>query len=154
MACPGPGLYFQFPVHRVVDHSNQKGNSPVKKFLSGVVVAAAVGSALTLGAPSAQAARYYYGAIALSPSTGLIGYSYDYPDVDAAESRALDQCGVNDCQSLVWFANGCGAVAYSQRTGTWSWAYGASRRTAQSRALSENFSDASIVHWNCTSNHG
>ncbi|MFC8046610.1 DUF4189 domain-containing protein [Nocardia sp. NPDC057353] len=125
----------------------------MKKFVSGVVVAAAVGSALTLGAPSAQAARYYYGAIALSTSTGYIGYSYDYSDVDTAESRALSSCDAADCQSVVWFANGCGAVAYSDRTATWSWAYGDSRRTAQSRALGENYSDAAIVHWNCTSNH-
>ncbi|WP_067656158.1 DUF4189 domain-containing protein [Nocardia harenae] len=125
----------------------------MKKFVSGVAVAAAVGSALTLGAPSAQAARSYYGAIALSPATGLIGYSYDYADVDQATARALSSCGAADCQSLVWFANGCGAVAYSERTSTWSWAYGASRRSAQSLALNENYSDATIVHWNCTSNH-
>ncbi|WP_167837553.1 DUF4189 domain-containing protein [Nocardia altamirensis] len=133
---------------------NKKGKFPVKKFVSGAAVLVAAGCALAFSAPAAQAAPYNYGAIALSTSTGLIGYSYDYPDSAAAQSRAVRQCGAGDCQSVVWFANGCGAVAYSSRTGTYSWSYAASRSRAQSKALSNNYSDAYIVHWNCTSNHG
>ncbi|QIS05083.1 DUF4189 domain-containing protein [Nocardia brasiliensis] len=132
----------------------KKGKFPVKKFLTGAAVIAATGCALAISAPAAQAKPYNYGAIALSTSTGLIGYSYDYPDSSSAQARAVRSCGARDCETVVWFANGCGAVAYSNRTGNYSWAYAASRRSAQSKALSYNNSDAYVVHWNCTSNHG
>ncbi|MGO4613445.1 DUF4189 domain-containing protein [Nocardia sp. 2YAB30] len=126
----------------------------MKKLATGVAMLAAAGTALSVSAPAAHAYTNNYGAIALSTSTGLIGYSYDYPDSAAAKRRAISSCGAADCSSVLWFANGCGAVAYSGDNGTWSWAYASSRRAAQSRALSNNYSDAYIVHWNCTSNHG
>lgn len=141
-------------VHRVVDLINKKGKSPVKKFVTGAAIVAAASCALAISAPAAHAKAYNYGAIALSTSTGLIGYSYDYPDSAAAQARAVRSCGAGDCESVVWFANGCGAVAYSNRSGAYSWAYAASRGRAQSKALSYNDSGAYIVHWNCTSNHG
>ncbi|WP_159080625.1 DUF4189 domain-containing protein [Nocardia suismassiliense] len=133
---------------------NKKGKFPVKKFVTGAAVVAAASCALAISAPTAQAKAYNYGAIALSTSTGLIGYSYDYPDSSSAQARAVRSCGASDCETVVWFANGCGAVSYSNRTGNYSWAYAASRGRAQSKALSLNNSDAYIVHWNCTSNHG
>lgn len=126
----------------------------MKKVATGVAALAAVGAALAVSAPAANAYTNNYGAIALSTSTGLIGYSYDYPNSAAAEQRAVNSCGAADCQSVVWFRNGCGAVAYSSDTGTWSWGYASSRRSAQGQALAHNDSDAYIVHWNCTSNHG
>ncbi|MEU7767399.1 DUF4189 domain-containing protein [Nocardia sp. NPDC049190] len=126
----------------------------MQKFATCLVVLAAAGIISSVHSPAAYARTSNYGAIALSTSTGSIGYSYDYPDSAAAQRRAVSSCGASDCSSVVWFANGCGAVAYSADTGTWSWGYAASRRAAQSRALSHNDSDAYIVHWNCTSNHG
>ncbi|WP_280253360.1 DUF4189 domain-containing protein [Nocardia abscessus] len=126
----------------------------MKKFATGVAALAAVGSALAVSTPTAHAYTNNYGAIALSTSTGLIGYSYDYPTSSAAQQRAVSSCGAADCESVVWFRNGCGAVAYSSGSGSWSWGYASSRRSAQSQALRHNDSDAYIVHWNCTSNHG
>ncbi|WP_225726442.1 MULTISPECIES: DUF4189 domain-containing protein [unclassified Nocardia] len=127
----------------------------MRKFVTGAAaMVAAAGATLAVSAPQANAAGYYYGAIAISYSTGYIGYSYDYADSGTAESRAVSQCGQADCQAVEWFANGCGAVAYSRSTGTWSWGYAASRLGAQNRALSYNNAGAAIVHWNCTSNHG
>ncbi|MGQ4597618.1 DUF4189 domain-containing protein [Nocardia sp. R6R-6] len=126
----------------------------MKKFATGVAALAAAGTALAVSAPAAHAYTDNYGAIALSTSTGLIGYSYDYPDSASARRRAVSSCGVGDCSTVVWFRNGCGAVAYSSGTGTWSWGYASSRRSAQGQALLRNDSDAYIVHWNCTSNHG
>ncbi|WP_405165777.1 DUF4189 domain-containing protein [Nocardia sp. NBC_01499] len=126
----------------------------MKKFVTGAAIAAAASCALAISAPAAQAKAYNYGAIALSTSTGLIGYSYDYPDSAGAQARAVRGCGAGDCATVVWFANGCGAVAYSRHSGAYSWGYAASRAGAQGKALSNNNSDAYIVHWNCTSNHG
>ena len=125
----------------------------MKKFVKrAAVVAAAAGSALAITPPAANAASYY-GAIAISFDTGYIGYTYDYPNSAEARSRSVTACGVGDCESVVWFANGCGAVAYA-RGGYWSWAYGPSRSSAQSGALQRNRgAGAYIVHWNCTTNH-
>ncbi len=104
----------------------------MKKISTGAAILAAAGCALAITAPAAQAAPYNYGAIALSTSTGLIGYSYDYPDSSSAKARAVRSCGAGDCEVVVWFANGCGAVAYSNSTGNYSWGYAGSRRSARS----------------------
>lgn len=122
----------------------------MKKLVGSAVIAAAMATC----AATASASGPNYGAIALSSSTGLIGYSYDYTELAGAKARALRGCGAADCELVVWFANGCGAVAYSGRTRTYSWAFATSRGRAQSQALSDNYSDAYIAHWNCTSNHG
>ncbi|WP_330229538.1 DUF4189 domain-containing protein [Nocardia sp. NBC_00508] len=126
----------------------------MKKFATGVAALAAAGTVLAVSAPAANAYTNNYGAIALSTSTGLIGYSYDYPDSASAQRRAVSSCGAADCSTVVWFRNGCGAVAYSSNSGSWSWGYASSRRAAQGQALAHNDSAAYIVHWNCTSNHG
>jgi hypothetical protein len=127
----------------------------MNKFVTrAAVVTAAVGAVLTVAPGPASAQRNYYGAIAISFDSGNIGYSYDYGDVGSAKNRAINGCGYGDCQSVVWFSNGCGAVAYAPG-GYWSWSYGRSRGAAQSSALGANRgSGAYIVHWNCTSNHG
>lgn len=137
-------------------HIDKKGKFPVKKFATGAAAAVvAAGAALSISAPHAHAATYYYGAIAISTRTGNIGYTYDQPSSGVAQTRAVAVCGAGDCRSVVWFANACGAVAYSRSSGTWSWAYAGSRIGAQNRALNANGSaGARIVHWNCTSNHG
>jgi hypothetical protein len=56
-----------------------------------------------------------FGAIAYSPSTDKFGYSFDYPSQSEAEGRALRECrkvgGAEDCESVLWFKNVCGALA-------------------------------------------
>jgi hypothetical protein len=52
-----------------------------------------------------------YGAIAYSPGSGGYGYSDNYGGRAQAESRALNQCGKDDCVIATWFFNNCGAVA-------------------------------------------
>jgi len=56
-----------------------------------------------------------YGAIARSPSTQDKGYSWNYPNQKAAETRALSECesvsNATDCQVLVWARNACMSIA-------------------------------------------
>ncbi|MFC8047790.1 DUF4189 domain-containing protein [Nocardia sp. NPDC057353] len=73
--------------------------------------ALAVGS--VLGAGSAHAAGQY-AAIAVSNSTLYYGVSVDLPNYDEAYRVALEQCGESDCEILVAWANGCGALVASE----------------------------------------
>ncbi|MEV0359480.1 DUF4189 domain-containing protein [Nocardia sp. NPDC050697] len=72
--------------------------------------ALAVGS--VFGAGSAHAAGQY-AAIAVSNSTLYYGVSVDTANYDEAKGVALDQCGEADCEVLVAWANGCGALVAS-----------------------------------------
>lgn len=64
-------------------------------------VLAAVGAfALGLAAPALAAADW--GAIAVSPRTGKVGVSYDYPTAHLAKRRALHECHQLGCQVAVW----------------------------------------------------
>ncbi|MFI9510189.1 DUF4189 domain-containing protein [Nocardia sp. NPDC052566] len=123
----------------------------MKKFVTGAaVLVAAVGSVL-VSAPPAHAASNYYGAIAVSSSTGRYGYSYDYPSYAAAEGRALSGCGAGDCKVLVSWRNGCGALAYSSKY--WSAGAASTLPAARSKALAANPYSAVIEHWNCTTGY-
>ena len=52
-----------------------------------------------------------YGAIAYSPGSGSYGYSDNYGGRAQAETRALKECGKDDCVIATWFFNNCGALA-------------------------------------------
>ena len=52
-----------------------------------------------------------YGAIAFDKRTRDYGFSFDHPTRSAAEERAVRECAGSHCQSMMWFANGCGALA-------------------------------------------
>ncbi len=106
--------------------------------------------------PSTARSRDYYGAIAYSPSSGNHGYSYDYNSRQGAENRALSECNsltaAGDCIVLVWFSNGCGALAESSRRDYGS-GWGATQQIAESYALQgcgQYASDCAITRWVCT----
>ncbi|WP_433655774.1 DUF4189 domain-containing protein [Nocardia sp. CA-128927] len=75
------------------------------------LAAALTSTALTMGAGSASAAGNYYGTLAVSPGAGKVVESTDQPSRVAADARAIRDCGVFDCQIMVRFVDGCGAVA-------------------------------------------
>ncbi|MFF0636036.1 DUF4189 domain-containing protein [Nocardia sp. NPDC004151] len=87
------------------------------KFMGKAVVAvAAVGLAAgsAIGAGTADAAGLY-GSIAFSGDNWIYGSSVNAPSADAAMAEALDQCGwegATDCQVMITWANGCGALVY------------------------------------------
>lgn len=60
----------------------------------------------------AFAAASGYGAIALNSETGRYGYAYNQQSRASAEVTAQSHCGAN-CRPILWFANGCAALAQS-----------------------------------------
>lgn len=42
-----------------------------------------------------------YQAVAFSPSTGNIGYSFDFPEVEEARNTAVEFCQSDDCTVLI-----------------------------------------------------
>lgn len=59
--------------------------------------------AMALAAPALAAADW--GAIAVSPRTGKVGVSYDYPTAKRAKKRALNECHQLGCRVAVWVRN-------------------------------------------------
>ncbi len=59
--------------------------------------------AMALAAPALASADW--GAIAVSPRTGKVGVSYDYPTADRAKKRALHECHQLGCRVAVWVRN-------------------------------------------------
>ena len=92
-----------------------------------------------------------YGAIAYSPSKGLYGYSYDYSSLQGAKYGAISRCHADDCKIVVWFKNGCGALATG--TGGYGSGWGTTLSGAKHEALkacSLYSPDCHIVRWVCT----
>lgn len=145
-------LYFVIRSIRVVDRNTQMG-TPLKKILTvAAVLVATIGSMFVASVTPAHA-QYssYYGAIAVSLSTGNYGWSYDYDSYAEAESAAESSCGAADCVAKISWRNGCGALAVSDN---WlSYGSGATKAAARSEALANNPGNAYIEHWNCTSGY-
>jgi serine/threonine-protein kinase len=120
-----------------------------------------IATALTLPILSLDAhqavANDYYGAIARSSTVGSHGYAYDYATREAAETRALRECesysGSGDCEVLVWFANGCGALAEGNN-GAAGTGWGAERETAEYYAIEtcehHGGDSCNVIRWVCT----
>jgi hypothetical protein len=64
-----------------------------------------------------------YGAIAYSPTASQYGYSQKQNSIAAAERKAAEDCGRNDCQVALWFSS-CGALAKDEDNGAWGTGYG------------------------------
>ncbi|HTF49901.1 MAG TPA: DUF4189 domain-containing protein [Pseudonocardia sp.] len=128
-----------------------------------VVTATLTGAALLLTAGPAAAGSVIEGpvtgdpgawaAIAISPRTGNVGYTFDHPTRSSAERGAVSRCRASDCQTVVVVANGCAAVAQASNR-SWGWAYAGSPSSAQSRAVSAAPGGrARVIKWVCTRGH-
>ena len=82
-----------------------------------------------------ERSRTTYGAIAYSPDSGDRGYSRNYGSRGEAESKAMRECGKNDCEIAAWFYNSCGALATDDDEEAWGGAQGADESKAQQNAL-------------------
>jgi hypothetical protein len=73
--------------------------------------------------PCVSFAQESYGAIAYSDSTMAHGWSRDHPSRDAAEKAANLGCAkfADDCRPVLWFRNGCGALAIGSDGPGWDW---------------------------------
>jgi serine/threonine-protein kinase len=74
-----------------------------------------------------------FGAIAYSPSTGNIGWSYGYGDGDSAKTAATSSCGVGDCAWQVVEQNEYAVIAIG--TGGPGVAWSTDYATAEQNAL-------------------
>jgi hypothetical protein len=118
-----------------------------RRALAGAVVCAAL---VCLGAAPAGAAPARYGAIAVDRAAGARGVSWDYPSRAAAERRAVAECARAGCRPVVWFRDGCGAVATDGPRLAW----GVAPTRARARALARHAcgrSGCRVIAWGCTS---
>lgn len=122
----------------------------LKSLLS--VVALSLVSFLSLACAATEASAQNYGAIAFSPDSGAVGYSYNYRRRDLAEERALEERG-RGCRVVIWFRNACGALATGDGNGYGS-GWSTSRGTAERIALNEcaqHTDNCRVIRWACTS---
>ncbi len=67
-----------------------------------------VSLALLLVAPAGAEASW--GALAIDPETGKLGYGRNESSAVRAQERARAECGTGDCKVAVWVFNGYGAL--------------------------------------------
>ena len=83
---------------------------------------------------SADTRHQRFGAIAYSESSGRFGSSWQLGSQFDAEERAVLACNRPDCRPVVWFKNGCGALARARNGAiVYAWS-GASLTDAKLRA--------------------
>jgi Domain of unknown function (DUF4189) len=96
-----------------------------RRLLAGLLVVAGSFGIAAIAAPTAGALGW--GAIAISPGAGRVGYSKGLNSAIQAERAAIGLCKARDCRAVVNFTNACGAVAQSSNT---NWAWGRDRNSA------------------------
>ncbi|TNF29410.1 MAG: DUF4189 domain-containing protein [Deltaproteobacteria bacterium] len=93
-----------------------------------------------------------HGAIALSPQTRRIGWSYGYGDLGEAQNEAVRQCGESDCFVIAWEQNQCAALVEGDRA--WTGAGAPTQAEAEAKALTECSAQGSVnchlVRWVCS----
>ncbi|WP_027683844.1 DUF4189 domain-containing protein [Rhizobium leguminosarum] len=90
------------------------------------------------------------GAIAYSPSTGALGWSYAHDNRGDAVARRNCDSSANDCRIAIWFRNACGAVAVGHCGG---WGY--DNREAQRQAIRscrKQTGSCRVIRWQCSEN--
>ncbi|EUB96229.1 protein of unknown function DUF4189 [Rhizobium sp. CF080] len=92
-----------------------------------------------------------FGAIAYSPRTGALGWSYDHTSRRNAERAAQSNCDASDCRVAIWFDQACGAVA--RGPDGWGSGWGYSRREAENQAIGscrQNSHGCQVIRWQCS----
>lgn len=99
-------------------------------------------------------AKNKFGAIAISPSSKAMGWSFNYNSKWKANQVALKKCRkyASDCKIGVWFRNACGAIAVGNNGG-WGANWGHSVKNAKWKAkktCSKFDSYCKVKRWVCT----
>ena len=107
----------------------------------------------------AALAQDYFGAIAYSARSGANGWAKDHPSREAAEKAALAACRphANDCRAVLWFKNGCGALAAGAKAHIYGYGWGTTQALADAEALkgcSKHARDCKVKHQVCTARPG
>lgn len=95
-----------------------------------------------------------FGAIAFSPGSGALGWSFDYRSRASAENVALSSCfkHAGDCRIATWFTNACGAIAVGNGNG-WGAYWANTRHGAENKAMKlcyQRTGNCSVRRWVCT----
>ena len=112
----------------------------------------AVGLFAAAGITAPTAGALGWGAIAISPDTGRVGYSKGLNSATEAQQAAVGLCQARDCRAVLNFTNACGAVAQASDT-SWTWGQDRNSTAAQNRALiscSQYGAGCRIVGWVCS----
>ena len=99
--------------------------------------------AMALAAPALAAADW--GAIAVSPRTGKVGVSYDYPTANRAKKRALHECHQLGCRVAVWVHDEYAALVL-KRNGVFVAGVGRTKNLAFAKAR-ERAHESSAKKW-------
>lgn len=88
--------------------------------MSTMARAAAAATLVVACLVASPALAQYHGAIGYSPTTGAMGWSFDYPNAEEAQKIALMRCAEHaaDCKIAVRFRDGCGAVVVGEEAQT------------------------------------
>jgi hypothetical protein len=122
----------------------------LRRLLAVLLVAASLFGGTAITAPTAGALGW--GAIAVSPGTGRVGYSKGLNSPIEAQQAAVGLCKARDCRAVVNFTNACGAVAQSLDT-SWAWGSDHDSTGAQKRALiscSQYGAGCRVIGWVCS----
>ena len=122
----------------------------LRRLLAALLLAAGLFGGTGITPPTAGALGW--GAIAISPETGRVGYSKGLNTAIAANQAAVGLCKARDCRAIVNFTNACGAVAQASNT-SWAWGRDRSSAGAQNRALitcSRYGTGCRIAGWICS----
>lgn len=94
-----------------------------------------------------------FGAIAYSTATSANGWAKDHASRQAAERAAVKGCSqhARDCKAVLWFKNGCGALAISAKAYGWGW--GTTQKLADAEAIkacSKHAKNCKVTQQVCT----
>src|SRR6476469_270594 len=104
----------------------------LRRLLAVSLVAAGLFGGTGITAPTAGALGW--GAIAISPDTGRVGYSKGLNSAADAQQAAIGLCNKRDCRAVLNGTNAFGAGAQSRDT-SWGWGQDHSSAGAANRAL-------------------
>jgi hypothetical protein len=122
----------------------------LRRLFAVLLVAAGLAAGTGITAPTAGALGW--GAIAISPDAGRVGYSKGLNSAVEAEQAAVGLCKARDCRAVLSFTNACGAVAQASNT-AWAWGRDRSSTGAQKTALiscSQYGAGCRVVGWVCS----
>ncbi|HEX5711986.1 MAG TPA: DUF4189 domain-containing protein [Solirubrobacterales bacterium] len=107
-------------------------------------IAALATLALVLAVPAAASASW--GAIAIEPTSGKVGYARGQDSAAAAKEFALKECGGGKCKVAVWVSNGYGAVV-KKKNGVYIAGHGRTKNIATRDARERAHEKAPLVAW-------
>ena len=107
-------------------------------------IAGVVSVALLLAVPAAASASW--GAIAIEPTGGKVGYARGQGTAVAAKEVALKECGGGKCRVAVWVSNGYGAVV-QKKNGVYIAGLGRAKGIAFRDARDRAHEKAPAVAW-------